>query len=105
MARFAPVLVPIEASKIEKFVAGLNLDTRMALVMLKFQPLSEAYSSAADNYRVLMIQREMLERHKRKNEGSGAPSFGRSIVADKDIPNTTFRTRYGHYEFTVMSLG
>ncbi|WMV46305.1 hypothetical protein MTR67_039690 [Solanum verrucosum] len=26
-------------------------------------------------------------------------------VRDSDIPKTTFRTRYGHYEFVVMSFG
>ena len=26
-------------------------------------------------------------------------------IADGDIPKTTFRMRYGHYEFTVMSFG
>ena len=26
-------------------------------------------------------------------------------VRDGDIPKTTFRTRYGHYEFLVMSFG
>ncbi|XP_019171431.1 PREDICTED: uncharacterized protein LOC109166986 [Ipomoea nil] len=26
-------------------------------------------------------------------------------VADRDIPKTAFRTRYGHYEFTVMPFG
>ena len=26
-------------------------------------------------------------------------------VRDSDIPKTTFKTRYGHYEFIVMSFG
>ena len=26
-------------------------------------------------------------------------------IKDEDIPKTTFRTRYGHYEFMVMSFG
>ena len=26
-------------------------------------------------------------------------------VCESDIPKTTFRTRYGHYEFLVMSFG
>ena len=26
-------------------------------------------------------------------------------VQESDVPKTTFRTRYGHYEFLVMSFG
>ena len=26
-------------------------------------------------------------------------------IKDEDIPKTAFRTRYGHYEFLVMSFG
>jgi hypothetical protein len=26
-------------------------------------------------------------------------------VKEEDIPKTTFRTRYGHYKFLVMSFG
>ncbi|GJY34425.1 putative reverse transcriptase domain-containing protein [Tanacetum coccineum] len=32
----------------------------------------------------------------------GAPVL---IVKKKDVPNTEFRTRYGHFEFTVISFG
>lgn len=26
-------------------------------------------------------------------------------ISDKDVPKTTFRSRYGHYEFKVMPFG
>ncbi|GJZ27292.1 hypothetical protein Tco_0571545 [Tanacetum coccineum] len=34
-----------------------------------------------------------------------APSELQELVRDEDIPKTTFRTRYGHYEFQVMPFG
>ncbi|XP_031120848.1 cold shock domain-containing protein 4-like [Ipomoea triloba] len=48
----------------------------MALVVFKFQTLSEAYSSAADHYRVLSIRRGVQDRSKRPAEG-GAPDSKR----------------------------
>ncbi|GKF22354.1 hypothetical protein Tco_0074676 [Tanacetum coccineum] len=32
-------------------------------------------------------------------------SYHQLRVRDEDIPNTAFRTRYGHYEFQVMPFG
>jgi hypothetical protein len=32
-------------------------------------------------------------------------SYHQVRVKEEDIPKTTFRTRYGHYEFLVMSFG
>ena len=32
-------------------------------------------------------------------------SYYKLRVREEDIPKTTFRTRYGHFEFTVMSFG
>ena len=31
--------------------------------------------------------------------------FHQLRVGEEDIPKVTFRTRYGHYEFLVMSFG
>nr|GEY03623.1 hypothetical protein [Tanacetum cinerariifolium]GEY81461.1 hypothetical protein [Tanacetum cinerariifolium] len=31
--------------------------------------------------------------------------FGIELIPEQDIPKTAFRTRYGHYEFLVMSFG
>ncbi|XP_031104625.1 uncharacterized protein LOC116009596 [Ipomoea triloba] len=72
LARFAPTLAPTKERRIDRFVAGLNLDTRMALVVFKFQTMSEAYSSAADHYRVLTIRRGAQDSSKRPGEG-GTP--------------------------------
>ena len=32
-------------------------------------------------------------------------SYCQLLVTDIDVPKTTFRTRYGHYEFLVMPFG
>ena len=78
------MLVPTEESKIERFVAGLNWDTRMALVVCKFRTLSEAYSSAADHYRVLSMRRGVQDRAKRHGEG-GASDPKKPKVGDSSL--------------------
>ncbi|XP_019178914.1 PREDICTED: uncharacterized protein LOC109174075 [Ipomoea nil] len=61
LAHFAPELVPIEATKVEKFVAGLNFETREALTVSKTRTPNEAYASAADLYRIQLLQQGVQE--------------------------------------------
>ncbi|XP_019157549.1 PREDICTED: uncharacterized protein LOC109154137 [Ipomoea nil] len=56
LARFARVLVPTEAAKVDKFVAGLSYEARKALTVSKPMTFNEAYLSAADLYRVQQLQ-------------------------------------------------
>ncbi|XP_039043651.1 uncharacterized protein LOC120182877 [Hibiscus syriacus] len=37
--------------------------------------------------------------------GSTYSYISSKLIQERDIPNTAFRTRYGHYEFIVMSFG
>ncbi|XP_019189713.1 PREDICTED: uncharacterized protein LOC109184121 [Ipomoea nil] len=57
LARFAPELVPMETTKVEKFIAGLNFEARKFLTVSKPRTLNEAYASAADLYRIQLLQR------------------------------------------------
>ncbi|XP_019177578.1 PREDICTED: uncharacterized protein LOC109172806 [Ipomoea nil] len=50
LTRLAQMLVPTEATKVDKFVAGLNFDARKALTVSKPRTLNEAYASAANLY-------------------------------------------------------
>ncbi|XP_019161975.1 PREDICTED: uncharacterized protein LOC109158515 [Ipomoea nil] len=75
LARFACILVPNEAAKVENFVAGLNYEARKSLKVFKPRTLSEAYTSAADLYRVQQLQRGPSEQVNRRVEGGGCSSF------------------------------
>ncbi|XP_019172690.1 PREDICTED: uncharacterized protein LOC109168099 [Ipomoea nil] len=66
LAQFAPALVPDEPSKAEKFVNGLNFETRKILSAMTFPTLFAAYNSAAKHYRVQQIQKDAIGRNKRK---------------------------------------
>ena len=43
---------------------------------------------------------------KRPRESQAQSEYSSATrVKDEDVPKTTFRTRYGHYEFLVMPFG
>ncbi|XP_019159928.1 PREDICTED: uncharacterized protein LOC109156532 [Ipomoea nil] len=71
LARFARVLVPTEAAKVDKFVFGLNYEVMKALTVSKPRTFNEAYLSAADLYRVQQLQRGSFDSVRRRGEGSG----------------------------------
>ncbi|XP_031116506.1 uncharacterized protein LOC116020164 [Ipomoea triloba] len=80
LARFAPTLVLDEPRKAEKFINGLNFETRKVVCALTFQTLNEAYSSVASHYRVQQIQKDINGRNKRKvdddvQQGDKRPKF------------------------------
>ncbi|XP_019177749.1 PREDICTED: uncharacterized protein LOC109172925 [Ipomoea nil] len=77
LARFARMLVPTELAKVEKFVAGLNYETRKALTVSRPSSLKEAYVSAADLYRVQQLQRGSYELARKRNESGGSSNFKR----------------------------
>ncbi|XP_019172763.1 PREDICTED: uncharacterized protein LOC109168177 [Ipomoea nil] len=85
LARYARMFVPTELAKVEKFVVGLNYETRKALTVSKPRTLKEAYLSAADLYRVQQLQRGSYELARKRNESSGSSNF------KKPIPD--FRTK------------
>ncbi|XP_019189819.1 PREDICTED: uncharacterized protein LOC109184207 [Ipomoea nil] len=85
LAHFARMLVPTELAKVEKFVAGLNYESRKALTVSKPRTLNEAYLSAADLYQVQQLQWGSFELVKKRSEGSGSHSFKK--------PRQDFRTR------------
>lgn len=66
LARFAPALVPDEPSKTRKFVSGLTFETQKVVCVFECQTLGEAYSRAANHFRVNQLQKNVLERNKRK---------------------------------------
>ncbi|XP_019167621.1 PREDICTED: uncharacterized protein LOC109163325 [Ipomoea nil] len=87
LTRFAHVLVPTEATKVEKFVAGLNFKAKKALTVSKPRTLNKAYASAADLYWVQLLQRGVQEQAKRRNYGSGGPNF-KKTRSDPNVKTT-----------------
>nr|GMD55755.1 putative mediator of RNA polymerase II transcription subunit 24 [Ipomoea batatas] len=59
LARFAPVLVPDERSKVGKFIRGLNFETQKSLSMFRCQTLDEAYDRAASHCLAQQRQRRI----------------------------------------------
>ncbi|XP_019167549.1 PREDICTED: uncharacterized protein LOC109163250 [Ipomoea nil] len=89
LSRFAYVLVPTKATKVEKFIDGLNFEARKALTVSKPRTLNEAYTSFTDLYRIQLLQQGVQEHVRRRNDESGGPNPKRA-KSDSNI-KTTYR--------------
>nr|GEX39941.1 hypothetical protein [Tanacetum cinerariifolium] len=96
-----------------KVISCINAQFQIDLV-LRATPVARApYRLVPSEMRELSVQlQELLEKGFIRLSSSpwGAPIDMRSgyhqlRIKEEDIPITTFRTRYGHFEFQVMSFG
>ncbi|XP_019153681.1 PREDICTED: uncharacterized protein LOC109150220 [Ipomoea nil] len=87
LARFALELVPTESTKIERFVSGLNFEAQKALIVSGPRTLNEAYSSAANLYRIQLLQHEVQDQIRKRNTGGGAPPMKRTRTDTNTRPN------------------
>ncbi|XP_019159914.1 PREDICTED: uncharacterized protein LOC109156516 [Ipomoea nil] len=74
LSRFAPTLVPDEASRARKFIQGLHLDAQKSFSAATFATLNEAYEAAAGYSRIQQLHHDAMQGMKKKNEGMEAQS-------------------------------
>ncbi|XP_019171986.1 PREDICTED: uncharacterized protein LOC109167426 [Ipomoea nil] len=86
LARLTPEQVPTESTKIEKFVTGLNFESRKALILHKPKTLEEAYTKAAKLQQIPYSTPETHKGHKRKFGENHATPLRESKIARATPP-------------------
>ncbi|XP_019190722.1 PREDICTED: uncharacterized protein LOC109185196 [Ipomoea nil] len=86
LARLTPELVPTESTKIEKFVPGLNFESRKTLTLHKPRTLEEAYANAAKLQQIPYNPPEIPKGHKRKIVENNATPLQKSKTARANPP-------------------
>ncbi|KAK1663151.1 hypothetical protein QYE76_051310 [Lolium multiflorum] len=107
LSRYAPDETDTTDKRKERFLNGLHDEMQTVLVNIPFADLEALVDSAIQMEGKLNQANENRKRRMMHQSGPSNTSRDRIPSAEDptDIPKTAFTTRYGLYEYNVMSFG
>ncbi|KAK1607392.1 hypothetical protein QYE76_031065 [Lolium multiflorum] len=106
LSRYAPDETDTTDKRKERFLNGLHDEMQTVLVNIPFVDLEALVDSAIQMEGKLNQANENRKRRMMHQSGpSNTPSYHHLKIRATDIPKTAFTTRYGLYEYNVMSFG